>query len=115
MADFLLRTDIAEIADRRGERARGFAGRSVLLSGGCGFLGRYFVAVFEHLNSHLLDVPCTVVVLDNFITAGKEGEAFEGSQDASKELHDAVPVAWYLVIVGALGYTLWWRYRKLPV
>ena len=43
------------------------------------------------------------------------GEVFEGSQDASGELHDTVPVAWYLAIVAGLGYTLWWRYRRMPV
>lgn len=119
MADFLLRTDIAEIADRLGERARGFAGRSVLLSGGCGFLGRYFVAVFEHLNSHLLDVPCTVVVLDNFITAGKEGEAFEGSEHIRLARHDATlpfahdgPIDY---VIQAAGIASPYYYRAYPL
>ena len=43
------------------------------------------------------------------------GEVFEGSRDASDELHEAVPVAWYLAVVAGLGYTLWWRYRRMPV
>ena len=119
MADFLLQSDVAEIADRLGERAQGFAGQTVLLSGGCGFLGRYFVAVFEHLNAHTLDAPCKVIVLDNFITAGKEGEAFEGSEHIRLERHDATlpfahdgPIDY---VIQAAGIASPYYYRAYPL
>ena len=119
MADFLLLSDVSEIVDRLGERARGVAGQTVLLSGGCGFLGRYFVAVFEQLNRRVLKEPCTVVVLDNFITAGKEGEAFEGSEHIRLARHDATkPFAYdgpIDYIIQAAGIASPYYYRAYPL
>ncbi len=70
---FLLASDIEEIGTRLAPHAREFSGRTVLMTGGRGFLGRYFVAVFDWLNAHVLDEPCRQLVLDNLITAGREG------------------------------------------
>ena len=61
---------------------------------------------------NVLGVP--TLVNDLIFPGGAFGESGE-SNEAASELHDAVPVAWYLAVVGALGYTLWWRYRRLPV
>ena len=61
---------------------------------------------------NVLGVPTLV---NDLIFPGEAFDGPDGRDQAASELHDAVPVAWYLVIVGALGYTLWWRYRKLPV
>lgn len=67
----LLEGDIGEIVSPMQELARTFSGKRVLLTGGCGFLGRYFVGVFAYLNEHVLDSSCEVTVLDNFITASR--------------------------------------------
>lgn len=73
MNEFLLQSDVAEIAARLGSAAHDFTGKTVLLTGGRGFLGRYFMEVFAYLNSHVLEKPCHLLALDNLITAGKEG------------------------------------------
>lgn len=74
MAEFLLKSDIHEIARGLGPLAGQFAGRTVLLCGGRGFLGRYLIEVFAHLNEHALKrKPCRLIVVDNLITAGKAG------------------------------------------
>lgn len=63
-------SDAAEIATRLGDAAQDFTGKTVVFTGGGGFLGRHFNRVFSHLNEHVLDTPCQVLMLDNFVAAG---------------------------------------------
>lgn len=64
-----LRSDILEIARALGPLARELSGKTILLCGGGGFLGRYFTDLFAHLNASLLEKPAKVLVLDSLITA----------------------------------------------
>ena len=73
MSSFLLQSDIDEIVERLGNKARVFEGKTILLTGGRGFLGRYFMEVFGALNEGVLDRPIKLVSMDNMITSGKEG------------------------------------------
>ncbi len=73
MKNFLLISDIKEIVKRLGDDINNFSGKTILLTGGRGFLGRYFMEVFGALNSHVLDKPAKLIALDNLITSGKEG------------------------------------------
>ena len=75
MTEFLLRSDIAEIVSRLRLNAQALAGKTVLLTGGRGFLGRYFTEVFAALNADVLKKPVRVVILDSLITAGEAGSA----------------------------------------
>ena len=43
MADYFIDSDFDEIIKGLGTEAQKFAGKTVLLTGGRGFLGRYFV------------------------------------------------------------------------
>ena len=66
----MLQSDIDEVVARLGTNAQAFAGKSVLITGGRGFLGRYFVEVFAGLNKTVLSSnPVKVVALDNLITS----------------------------------------------
>lgn len=73
MSTFLLPSDTVEIARRIAGAAVGFSGKTILMTGGRGFLGRHFMDVFNHLNEHVLPEPVRLIVLDNFISSGKEG------------------------------------------
>ena len=66
-------SDIQEIIDRLGDDVQAFSGKSVILTGGRGFLGRYFTEVFAQLNQRVLETPARVIVLDNLLTSGKMG------------------------------------------
>ncbi len=69
MSEQLVRDDIAAIADGLGEEKLKFAGKTVLISGGSGFLGKYIIGALCHLNDTVLaDNPCKVISVDNFIT-----------------------------------------------
>ena len=73
MSDFLLQDDIQQIVDNLSDISHKFSGKRVLLTGGRGFLGRYFMEIFNDLNERVLKDKLKVVVLDNLITSGKEG------------------------------------------
>ena len=73
MNKHFLEEDIAAVANQLGAVAHDFSGKTLLLSGGRGFLGRYFTQVFLYLNQKVLASPCKLIVLDNFITSGKQG------------------------------------------
>jgi len=95
MSEFLLTSDIEEIAQALGDKAQAFSGKTVMLTGGRGFLGRYFTEVFSLLNTSILDQACKVVVLDNLITAGEEGAKIAEAENITFVNHDVIqPVDW---------------------
>jgi UDP-glucuronate decarboxylase len=72
---FLLQSDIEEIvANLPISYLTQFGGKHILLTGGRGFLGRYFTAVYKLLNDTLLSkTPVKLTIMDNLISAGPEG------------------------------------------
>jgi UDP-glucuronate decarboxylase len=57
--------DIGDIIDNLGADAQRFAGKTILVSGGAGFLGRHIIATFRRLNRDVLSRPCKVISADN--------------------------------------------------
>ena len=113
-----LPTDIEEIIDRIGGDAAMLSGKRVLLAGGGGFLGRYFVETFRRLNGFVLDKPCQITVLDSFITS-ESGD--RQADDANFEFveHDIVqPLdvdGTYDYVVHAAGIASPYYYRAYPL
>src|SRR5271163_2426131 len=66
---FLYESDIKEIVANIEDIASEFEGKTLLLTGGTGFLGQYFMATFAHLNKNVLKKPCRVISTDNLITS----------------------------------------------
>ena len=60
--------DIKRIVEELGEDSKRFSGKTVLITGGAGFLGKFFISYFDCLNKTLLDSPCKVISVDNFVT-----------------------------------------------
>ncbi|CAK0771523.1 NAD-dependent epimerase/dehydratase [Gammaproteobacteria bacterium] len=119
MNEFLLASDIAEIVARLGNTAHDFAGKTVLLTGGRGFLGRYFMEVFALLNREVLDKPCRLIALDNLITAGREGAEIPAFENVSFIQHDVIqpfictePVHY---VIHAAGIASPFYYRAYPL
>lgn len=87
----MLQSDIDEIASRVQEAAALLAGKTILLTGGRGFLGRYFARTFVRLNETVLKKsPCQIIILDNLITAGKEGSQTEQMPNCQIFRHDII-------------------------
>lgn len=119
MSEFLLETDIQEIAAALGDKASSFAGKTVMLTGGRGFLGRYFTEVFAHLNATVLDEPCKLVAIDNLITAGEAGEKVGNIENVTFVEHDVIqPLDWddkIDFVIHAAGIASPFYYRKYPL
>ncbi|MEK6941817.1 MAG: NAD-dependent epimerase/dehydratase family protein, partial [archaeon] len=63
----IVEQDLLAIAESIKEEASQLEGKTILITGGSGFIGSYFVAALDLLNKKYLKKPCKVISLDNHI------------------------------------------------
>ncbi len=118
MKEFFYRGDIDEIVSSISDFSSEFSGKNVLITGGGGFLGNYFTEVFSQLNTHVLEKPCRVVALDNFITS-TEGAFDESRKGIEFMKHDIIkPLETDIkfdFVLHAAGVASPYYYRKYPL
>ena len=115
----ILDSDVAEIAVGLAGAEKGLAGKTIVMAGAGGFLGRYFIAVLEYLNAKVLDTPCRVVAIDNFITRPTESSAPSADSNVQFLRHDVTeplqvegPVDF---VIHAAGIASPYYYRAFPL
>lgn len=96
------------------------AGRKILIAGGAGFLPSHIVDAFAHANDILIDEPCRIICLDNFVTGMPNRLAhLEGRPDVvfrridvsrGVELDETVD---YIVHAASIASPTW--YRRFPL
>lgn len=64
----VMREDIEALGKIFKPHAKFFSGKTFLITGAFGFLGRYMVHLLHHLNEKVLDQKCNALLLDNFVT-----------------------------------------------
>ncbi|NQV57558.1 MAG: NAD-dependent epimerase/dehydratase family protein, partial [Rhodospirillales bacterium] len=115
----ILNSDIEEIVERLKGAASDFSGKTVLLTGGRGFLGRYFMDIFAALNTEVLDEPAQLIALDNLITAGDAGKNIPNIPNVTFIEHDVIkPFEWdgpIDYIIHAAGIASPYYYRAYPL
>lgn len=72
MASQIVSDDLAAIVHGISAEARALEGKTVLISGGSGFIGNYVVATLQHLNNTVLSRKCRVISVDNYITGSQK-------------------------------------------
>ena len=67
---YFLESDIIKILDNTSDISSFFSNKSILLTGGNGFLGKYFIEIFSKYNETLRK-PLNLTVLDNSFKKNK--------------------------------------------
>jgi UDP-glucuronate decarboxylase len=64
--------DITNLANALKGHRRKFEGKTFLITGAGGFLGKYMVSLLQYLNEQVLEQKTSAILLDNFITGYEE-------------------------------------------
>lgn len=119
MNKFFIESDIAEILSGVESICQEFSGKTVLITGAKGFLGRYFIEVFKQLNSSYFDVPMRVIALDNLITSGNYSQQQIDDSNIRFIEHDVIkPLSFdgeIHYIIHAAGIASPQYYQKFPL
>lgn len=64
----IVEQDVETIVESLLKEIKALEGKTVLISGGSGFLGSHFLVVLARLNKTIFKKPCKVITLDNYVT-----------------------------------------------
>ena len=116
---YFLDSDVAEAGKSLGDAAHAFSGKTILMTGAFGFLGRHISEVFAYLNAHILEKPCTFVGCDNFLTSGDAAGQAQERRHIKFMKHDVIqPLKWdgpLDYIIHAAGIASPFYYRAYPL
>ncbi len=117
MANNIVGEDIKAIAEELKPIADKLSGKTLLITGGAGFLGNYFILTIDYLNKHVLKQPCRVISVDNFITGMKynieEGNNFKPiKHDITKPLKIDEKID-YIIHAAGIGSPKFYRIYKI--
>ena len=68
----IIEEDIKNLAGALNAFNKHFEGKTFLITGAGGFIGKYMVFLLKHLNDHVLTKPAKAIFLDNFATGYEE-------------------------------------------
>lgn len=117
----IIAEDLQAITQSIRKEAQSFEGKTILISGGAGFLGNYIVATFLYLNKEIFKNPCRIISMDNFITGSKKNIIADVENDPNFQFieHDVrkpIPLSINAdYIIHAAGLASPFYYRKFPI
>jgi len=120
MSEKIIKEDIAAIAKGLGKDAKKLEGKTVFLSGGGGFLGKYITGTLCYLNDNVFSKPCRIISVDNFITGSPHPHFnYKGRSDVLEvwgDITQPLPVREPIhYIIHAAGLASPVFYKKYPL
>lgn len=120
MAYSIIEKDLKNIIKGIRNEAKRLEGRTLLISGGAGFLGSYILGTIYELNKSKLRKPCKVISLDNFITGRKRRIIKEIKDESFKFIKTDVTKPFQIkdkidFIIHAAGLASPVYYQKYPL
>lgn len=114
------RNDLNQVLGDIKKEAKALEGKTVLISGGAGFIGSYIVSLLYLLNKKLLKKKCKVISLDNYITGTKQNFIVDIQDENFKFLHHDVRLHLNInekidFIIHAAGLASPYYYKKYPL
>lgn len=116
--DSIVKEDLKIISESLREEAFFLEGKTLLITGGSGFLGKYIVSTILYLNDNILKKPCKIISVDNHITSEGKGNGLIDknliniNHDVTKPINVKNDVDY---IMHAAGIASPIYYRKYPL
>lgn len=72
LAEQIVIEDLRTISEGLADVSKQLAGKTILITGGAGFIGNYLIYALAYLNHAVLSKPVKIISLDNFITGSRK-------------------------------------------